>query len=85
MGEDFIDGAFSAVFLELKERLPDLAFKERCPPDLGICLSRISQVFIKDMKKRLVVDEFRAVLLIELLQVLEDFISYILNKAVSFR
>ena len=80
MGKDFIDGAFHAVFLELEERLPDLGLKEGCPADVSIGSSRITQIFVEDMKKGLVVDELRAVVLIELFQVLEDFVFDIFNK-----
>ncbi len=81
MGKNLIDGAFYTILLELEESFPDLGLKKSRPADVGIRPPRITEIFVKDMKKRLVVDEFWAVVLIELLQVLEDFVSNIFNKA----
>src|SRR4030042_3782416 len=80
MGEDFIDSAFYTVFLELEKGLPDIGLKQSSSTDISIGPSCVSQIFVKDVKKRFVVNEFRAVVLIELFQVLEDFVFNIFNK-----
>ena len=36
MGEDFIDSAFYAVFLELEKGLPDIGLKQSSSTDISI-------------------------------------------------
>ena len=74
MRQDFVDCPFYAVLLETVERVPDLRIHQlrRCVQEYPPLL--IAQVPLKEMIKRLVVDEFRRVILIELIKVGQNFI-----------
>lgn len=80
MLEDFVNRAFDAIFLKLKERFPYLRIHElNAIVEQAACLLICQKIF-KKVKKGFVVDEFRIVVLVELGEVEQDIIFDIMNQ-----
>ena len=72
VSQNFIDSTFGAVLLKLKEGFPNFAFKEAGLAKVCIRLARVAKELLEDVIERLIVDEFRSVVFVKLLEVVQD-------------
>ena len=72
--EDLVDRAFDAVALELEKGLPNLRVHDLDVLVEQAALFLVGEEVFKDVEEGFVVDEFRRVVLVKLVEVLQDFL-----------
>ena len=80
--KNFVDGALHPVLLKLEERLPNLRLEKTRLAEFGVRLAGIAEERLEDVEERLVVDEFRRVVLVELLEVFENVLLHVLHERI---
>ena len=82
VAEDFVDGAFGPVLLELEQRFPDFGLEQAGLAQVRVGLAGVAEELLEEVEERLVVDELRGVVLVELLEVVEDVLLHVLHESV---
>ena len=77
MLENLVDGALDAIPLELEQGLPNPRVHNLDVLIEQTALLRGSQEILEDVEQGLVVDEFRGVVLVKLVEVTEDLILHV--------
>ena len=80
MGVDFVDGAFGAVFLELKQGFPDVGAGDGGVFKKLLLLLLTREVFLKDVKQGLEVNELGRMVHVELGQVVQNLAFHVFHQ-----